>query len=45
MEISEFVNAMKEVNANLTDNELQMLWRYIDRSSMALKHFSHLPAG
>ncbi|CAL1173770.1 unnamed protein product [Cladocopium goreaui] len=31
MEISEFVNAMKEVNANLTDNELQMLWRYIDR--------------
>eukprot|EP00435_Cladocopium_sp_Y103_P037812 s1510_g10.t1 len=31
MEISEFVNAMKEVNANLTDDELQMLWRYIDR--------------
>ena len=30
MEISEFFNAMKEVYPNLTDNELQMLWRYVD---------------
>ena len=42
MEISEFFNAMKEVYPNLTDNELQMLWRYIDSNLAKVEKWSCL---
>lgn len=35
MDFGEFVNAMNELYPNLSESELQLLWRHVDRSLAA----------